>query len=140
MTQYNKKGQPGHYLSSDYKVDAIWINIECYEHLIDNYPEYLAQDVFAGRTTNDLVIQEVLDSLKGAGELVLQDVSNINKCISFIKKNSPHASFGSYQGAIGIENLSYTEMISCLQQNDLHFHYARVDKNGQIPLEDIEGW
>lgn len=137
MTEY-KKGQPGHYLSNDYRVDVIWINIECYQHLTNNQPEYLPRDVSSGGITNDLVIQKVLDMLKGTGELVLQDVSNINKCISFIRKNFPHATFGYEHGAITIDNLSHSEMISCLKQDDLHFDYARVDKNGQIPLEDIE--
>lgn len=134
----NKKGQPGHYLNSDYKVDAIWINIESFEHLIDNHPEYRPRDVSSGGITNEQVINEVLGMLKKTGELILQDASNINKCISFITENFPHATFGSYQGVVGIENLSHSEMISCLQQESLHFDYARIDKDGQIPLEDIE--
>lgn len=135
----HQKGQPEHYQHKDYTVDAIWINIECYAHLIDNHLEYLPKDISAGVITNDQVIDETLELIKRVGDLVHDDLSNIKRCVAFVKKRYPHATFSSYIDVVGIENLSKEQMITCLQQDGLHFDYARVDKNGQVPQEDIVG-
>ena len=134
---YHKKGQPGHYLNKDYTIEALWINIECYAYLIDNHLECITKDVASGRITNEKVILETLELIKRVGDLVPKDISNINRCVSFVKEKFPHAIFSTYHDTIAIENLSKVEMITCLQQDGLRFDYARVDKNGDIPEEDL---
>lgn len=94
-------------------------------YLVNTELCHLLKDVVSGKVSSKKVVLDSIAAMKRLIRLAKSDISNIRRCVSFIRKKLPHAIFSCGDFSIGIHNLTREEIKLCRQQRGLNFTYSK---------------